>query len=291
MRISPFGGEAHLRHMDDIPRSASVLARCCPQRCTRRRVSCDGRWSPVGGRWWEVVLSGLRVPLTPSSASQPLSPTAAPLTAAPALRSLRHRPSRQALRSRPLSTPTSPSPTPSCATLLSHSTLPLSTCTSSERDAIPAMGKRQRRDAGGVSLKEQQRVLVAGAKRQRLLSQHSRGEGTAAPLLTLKKKRAVLRSPYRPHQRLLLLGEGNFSFAHSLLSTPASRAFTPLPAAHLTATCFDSLEEVADKYPVSFLSPRSAFVSPSFLLSLLLCPPLCTTAALPHRMRSSTSTR
>ncbi|KAJ9643097.1 hypothetical protein H2199_004620 [Coniosporium tulheliwenetii] len=47
--------------------------------------------------------------------------------------------------------------------------------------------------------------------------------------------------PFEPHDRILLIGEGDFSFATSLL--------THHGCADLTATCFDSAEELGRKYP------------------------------------------
>lgn len=47
--------------------------------------------------------------------------------------------------------------------------------------------------------------------------------------------------PFDPHDRVLLVGEGDFSFSLSLL--------THHGCADLTATCFDSAEELLRKYP------------------------------------------
>ncbi|KAI9837562.1 MAG: hypothetical protein M1819_007213 [Sarea resinae] len=47
--------------------------------------------------------------------------------------------------------------------------------------------------------------------------------------------------PFEPDEKILLVGEGDFSFAHSLLTHHACTS--------LTATSFDSLAEVLEKYP------------------------------------------
>ena len=49
--------------------------------------------------------------------------------------------------------------------------------------------------------------------------------------------------PFEPTHRILLVGEGDFSFAHSL--------YTSHHCENLTATCFDSATTLAEKYPQS----------------------------------------
>jgi 25S rRNA (uracil2634-N3)-methyltransferase len=60
--------------------------------------------------------------------------------------------------------------------------------------------------------------------------------------------RPVITVPFRLTDRILLIGEGNFSFARSLIrDPPPSLCF--LPPQNLTATTLDSEEECFSKYP------------------------------------------
>ncbi|CAE7066398.1 unnamed protein product [Rhizoctonia solani] len=52
--------------------------------------------------------------------------------------------------------------------------------------------------------------------------------------------------PFSPTDRILLIGEGNFSFAHSLLD---HSSIPSLPPANITATAYDSESECLSKYP------------------------------------------
>ncbi|KIJ22195.1 hypothetical protein PAXINDRAFT_58713, partial [Paxillus involutus ATCC 200175] len=54
--------------------------------------------------------------------------------------------------------------------------------------------------------------------------------------------------PFKPTDKILLIGEGNFSFARALLVDPPS-ALEHLPPANVTATSYDSEEECFSKYP------------------------------------------
>lgn len=49
--------------------------------------------------------------------------------------------------------------------------------------------------------------------------------------------------PFHPSDRILLIGEGDFSYAHSL--------YTHHDCRHLIATCYDSDAQLAEKYPQS----------------------------------------
>ena len=53
--------------------------------------------------------------------------------------------------------------------------------------------------------------------------------------------------PFKPTDKILLVGEGNFSFAHALVcDPPASLQF--LPPANVVATAYDSEDECFEKY-------------------------------------------
>jgi|SRR5882762_4201115 len=54
--------------------------------------------------------------------------------------------------------------------------------------------------------------------------------------------------PFKPTDRILLIGEGNFSFARALtLNAPAS--LENLPPSNITATAYDAEEDCYMKYP------------------------------------------
>jgi 25S rRNA (uracil2634-N3)-methyltransferase len=67
-----------------------------------------------------------------------------------------------------------------------------------------------------------------------------KGTGRAVP------RRATI--PFLPTNRILLIGEGNFSFARALVIDPPP-VLQSFPAENLTATAYDSEEECYDKYP------------------------------------------
>ena len=54
--------------------------------------------------------------------------------------------------------------------------------------------------------------------------------------------------PFKPTDRILLIGEGNFSFARALLRD-APTALQHLPPSNVVATAYDSEEECYEKYP------------------------------------------
>ncbi|OAX42083.1 hypothetical protein K503DRAFT_406817 [Rhizopogon vinicolor AM-OR11-026] len=67
-----------------------------------------------------------------------------------------------------------------------------------------------------------------------------KGKGKAPPL------RPTI--PFTPTDKILLIGEGNFSFAHALIVDPPS-SLEHLPPSNITATAYDSEQECYDKYP------------------------------------------
>ncbi|RDX51927.1 hypothetical protein OH76DRAFT_1346144 [Lentinus brumalis] len=54
--------------------------------------------------------------------------------------------------------------------------------------------------------------------------------------------------PFQPTDRILLIGEGNFSFARALVSSPPP-SLEFLPPSNVTATAYDTEEECCSKYP------------------------------------------
>jgi len=54
--------------------------------------------------------------------------------------------------------------------------------------------------------------------------------------------------PFRPTDRILLVGEGNFSFARALVCDPPEQ-LASLPPSNITATAYDTEDECYAKYP------------------------------------------
>ncbi|KAF7303060.1 DUF2431 domain-containing protein [Mycena kentingensis (nom. inval.)] len=55
--------------------------------------------------------------------------------------------------------------------------------------------------------------------------------------------------PFRATDKILLIGEGNFSFARALVCDPPSDALRHLPPRNVTATAYDTEDECYAKYP------------------------------------------
>ena len=102
--------------------------------------------------------------------------------------------------------------------------------------------------AAAPSMVQQSKQLAAAHKKQKLTQQYQRDKEQLETQRKQAKKQSAARSPYKPHHTLLLIGEGNFSFARSLISAPSAPGFTPLPGRNITATCFDSFAVARDKY-------------------------------------------
>jgi 25S rRNA (uracil2634-N3)-methyltransferase len=63
-----------------------------------------------------------------------------------------------------------------------------------------------------------------------------------------KKKNVRATIPLRPTDKILLIGEGNFSFAYSLVVHPPSAELQHLPPQNVTASAYDTEEECLKKY-------------------------------------------
>lgn len=70
----------------------------------------------------------------------------------------------------------------------------------------------------------------------------SKGKGKATT-----PRRSII--PFKSTDTILLIGEGNFSFARSLIHPEATTLPLPLPPNNITATAYDSEEECYTKYP------------------------------------------
>ncbi|KAJ3571612.1 hypothetical protein NP233_g3638 [Leucocoprinus birnbaumii] len=74
-------------------------------------------------------------------------------------------------------------------------------------------------------------------------SSKSKPKGKEAPL---SNQRPTI--PFQPTDKILLVGEGNFSFARALIVQPPS-GLENLPPTNVTATAYDAEQECYDKYP------------------------------------------
>ncbi len=91
--------------------------------------------------------------------------------------------------------------------------------------------------------KKQHAVHAAQAAQQKdkITGQSSKRKSThSAPV-------ATATVPFKPTHKILLIGEGNFSFAHALVFDPPP-TLQYLPAASVTATAYDTEEECYTKY-------------------------------------------
>jgi 25S rRNA (uracil2634-N3)-methyltransferase len=73
---------------------------------------------------------------------------------------------------------------------------------------------------------------------------HQRAKGVTAKGQTLRRSTI----PFKALDKILLVGEGNFSFALALLQHPPA-PLDHLPPANIIATAFDTEEECYTKYP------------------------------------------
>ncbi|KIK81882.1 hypothetical protein PAXRUDRAFT_832551 [Paxillus rubicundulus Ve08.2h10] len=91
-----------------------------------------------------------------------------------------------------------------------------------------------------IRLKAKQKAAHAAEVAERKRKSHNPGKG--------KGPIRQLTIPFKPTDKILLIGEGNFSFARALL-VDAPSALEHLPPANVTATSYDSEEECYSKYP------------------------------------------
>lgn len=87
-------------------------------------------------------------------------------------------------------------------------------------------------------LKQNQKIKQAAQ-----VSEQNRKKNPGQKSNNRGKWKSPLRTtnPFNTTDRILLIGEGNFSFARALLST--------IPSSNITATAYDSEEECYKKYP------------------------------------------
>ncbi|CAK5264476.1 unnamed protein product, partial [Mycena citricolor] len=73
-----------------------------------------------------------------------------------------------------------------------------------------------------------------------------KAESGASASSNISRRRQTI--PFLPTEKILLIGEGNFSFAHALIHD-APAVLEHLPPRNVTATAYDSEEECYSKYP------------------------------------------
>lgn len=89
-------------------------------------------------------------------------------------------------------------------------------------------------------LKNKEKAAHAAEAAERKTKHKGKGKGKAPALRP--------NIPFMPTDKILLIGEGNFSFAHALVIDPPL-SLEHLPSSNITATAYDSEEECYDKYP------------------------------------------
>ncbi|KZT72972.1 hypothetical protein DAEQUDRAFT_663651 [Daedalea quercina L-15889] len=109
-----------------------------------------------------------------------------------------------------------------------------------------AKGKGKKTSLKNVLSSQQSRLKkkqdAARAEQIEKAKQSARAKGKARAL----PPRPII--PFDPTDRILLIGEGNFSFARALIfNPPTSLEF--LPPGNITATAYDSEDECYSKYP------------------------------------------
>ncbi|KIM70098.1 hypothetical protein SCLCIDRAFT_12698 [Scleroderma citrinum Foug A] len=97
-----------------------------------------------------------------------------------------------------------------------------------------------------ATLQSQQSRLKAKKKADHA-AQVAEQKGKRKPPNAKGKSNPLHTIPFRPTDKILLIGEGNFSFARALLVHPPA-ALEHLPAAGVTATSYDSEEDCYAKY-------------------------------------------
>lgn len=132
---------------------------------------------------------------------------------------------------------------------------------------LVAMGKSSKKSSLKTTLLAQQSRLKGNQKAQQAAEQaaqhqkHKKNAGGARDKATLASSTAPKKPtqakpraptvPLTPADRILLIGEGNFSFACALFRSPPA-SLKSLPPPNVTATAYDSEEECYSKYPDAY---------------------------------------
>ncbi|KAJ3927348.1 MAG: hypothetical protein NXY57DRAFT_1025841 [Lentinula lateritia] len=106
--------------------------------------------------------------------------------------------------------------------------------------------QKARKLAGGPSASSRSKANQTTGQRNEIMRAPGKGKRT----LPSTQKPTI---PFQPTDTILLIGEGNFSFAHALARPSPSKAelahLAHLPSQNITATAYDSEEDCYAKYP------------------------------------------
>lgn len=108
------------------------------------------------------------------------------------------------------------------------------------KSSLAAHQKRQTHNAQQAA----KHAAVEAKGKQAIKAEKSGSSKNSRRNKTRGQQRFII--PFSPTDRILLIGEGNFSFARSLLNHPS---IPSLPPANITATAYDTEEECTSKYP------------------------------------------
>ncbi|EDR15301.1 uncharacterized protein LACBIDRAFT_228395 [Laccaria bicolor S238N-H82] len=109
--------------------------------------------------------------------------------------------------------------------------------------------QKARKQAGRSGGKNIQNSAASAGTSSISLDTNNKGKGKAKSTVKIASKSTTRRPtiPFRATDKILLIGEGNFSFARSLIEDPPTE-LQSLPPANITATAFDTEEECYAKY-------------------------------------------
>ncbi|TEB38543.1 hypothetical protein FA13DRAFT_1760864 [Coprinellus micaceus] len=97
---------------------------------------------------------------------------------------------------------------------------------------------------------QEQAALASSSKSQLPKGSHppanAKGKGKEKGKPVQATQRPIV--PFKPTDRILLVGEGNFSFTRALIVHPPSASLVSLPPSNVTATAYDTEEECYEKY-------------------------------------------
>lgn len=112
--------------------------------------------------------------------------------------------------------------------------------------AAQVMEQKARKQAGRSGGKNIQNSASSAGPSSVSLNTNDKGKGKAKIASKSNTRRPTI--PFRATDKILLIGEGNFSFALSLIEdSPTELQW--LPPANITATAFDTEERCYAKYP------------------------------------------
>ena len=125
-----------------------------------------------------------------------------------------------------------------------------------------ALSRQQVRLTKKAKDKAQEAALIHEKTKSRGKGKNDKGKEKANPTDVTTRILKSSTIPFRTTDTILLVGEGNFSFAAALFKHPA---LEHLPSSNITATAYDTEEDCINKYPdakenIDFLKERGAQV-------------------------------